>query len=56
MGASCPTTGSRSIFNPSFPYRLTHTVVAVYLTTAFTVIGVAAWYLRRGALRRRNRA
>ena len=38
----------RSIFNPSFPYRLAHTVVAVYLTTAFTVIGVAAWYLRRG--------
>lgn len=36
------------IFNPSFPYRFTHTVVAVYLTTAFTVIGVAAWYLRRG--------
>jgi cytochrome d ubiquinol oxidase subunit I len=36
------------IFNPSFPYRLAHTVVAVYLTTAFTVIGVAAWYLRHG--------
>jgi cytochrome d ubiquinol oxidase subunit I len=36
------------IFNPSFPFRLVHTVVAVYLTTAFTVIGVAAWYLRHG--------
>jgi cytochrome bd ubiquinol oxidase subunit I len=36
------------IFNPSFPYRLIHTVIAVYLTTAFTVIGVASWYLRRG--------
>ena len=36
------------IFNPSFPYRFTHTVMAVYLTTAFTVIGVAAWYLRGG--------
>ena len=34
------------IFNPSFPYRFTHTVVAVYLTTAFTVIGVAAFHLR----------
>jgi cytochrome bd ubiquinol oxidase subunit I len=34
------------IFNPSFPYRFAHTVTAVYLTTAFTVIGVAAWYLR----------
>ncbi|MGH8696189.1 MAG: cytochrome ubiquinol oxidase subunit I, partial [Burkholderiales bacterium] len=31
-----------------FPYRFLHTVVAVYLTTAFTVIGVAAWYLRHG--------
>ena len=36
------------IFNPSFPYRFLHTVTAVYLTTAFTVIGVAAWYLRHG--------
>jgi cytochrome d ubiquinol oxidase subunit I len=34
------------IFNPSFPYRFAHTVTAVYLTTAFTVIGVAAWFLR----------
>jgi cytochrome d ubiquinol oxidase subunit I len=36
------------IFNPSFPFRLMHTVIAVYLTTAFTVIGVAAWYIRHG--------
>jgi cytochrome d ubiquinol oxidase subunit I len=34
------------ILNPSFPFRFTHTVVAVYLTTAFTVIGVAAYHLR----------
>ena len=34
------------MFNPSFPYRFMHTVIAVYLTTAFTVIGVAAYYLR----------
>jgi cytochrome d ubiquinol oxidase subunit I len=34
------------IMNPSFPFRFTHTVVAVYLTTAFTVIGVAAFHLR----------
>src|SRR5690606_24554450 len=25
------------VFNPSFPYRLTHTVIAAYLTTAFVV-------------------
>jgi len=35
------------IFSPSFPYRLAHTVVAVYITTGFVVIGVAALYLRQ---------
>ena len=35
------------VFNPSFPYRFTHMVTAAYLTTAFTVIGVGAWYLLR---------
>lgn len=33
------------IFNPSFPYRFCHMIIASYLTTAFTVGGVAAWYL-----------
>ena len=33
------------IFNPSFPYRLAHTVSAAYLTTAFIVGGVGAWHL-----------
>src|SRR5712691_3311844 len=36
------------IFNPSFPYRLSHTVVAFYVTTGFVVVGVGAYYLRRG--------
>ena len=36
------------IFNPSFPYRLVHTVLAAYLTTALVVGGVAAWHLLRG--------
>jgi cytochrome d ubiquinol oxidase subunit I len=35
------------IFNPSFPYRLAHTVSAAYLTTAFIVGGVGAWHLLR---------
>ena len=35
------------VFNPSFPYRLTHTVIAAYLTTAMAVGGVAAWHLLR---------
>ena len=36
------------IFNPSFPYRLAHVVDAVYITTGFVVVGVAASYLRQG--------
>ncbi|MDZ4306485.1 cytochrome ubiquinol oxidase subunit I [Allopontixanthobacter sp.] len=35
------------VFNPSFPYRLVHTVIAAYLTTAFVVGGVGAWHLLR---------
>ncbi|MGF0539368.1 cytochrome ubiquinol oxidase subunit I [Agrobacterium sp. ES01] len=33
------------IFNPSFPYRLVHMVIAAYLTTAFVVGAVGAWHL-----------
>ena len=36
------------IFNPSFPYRLAHMVLAAFITTCFVIGGVAAWYLRRG--------
>ncbi|NML06265.1 cytochrome ubiquinol oxidase subunit I [Sphingomonas sp. G-3-2-10] len=36
------------IFNPSFPYRLIHTVTAAYLTTSLAVGAVAAWHLLRG--------
>ncbi len=35
------------IFNPSFPFRLVHTVTAAYLTTALVVGGVGAWHLLR---------
>ena len=35
------------IFNPSFPYRLAHTVVAFYCTTGFVVLGTGAWFIRR---------
>ncbi|MGI9301877.1 MAG: cytochrome ubiquinol oxidase subunit I [Gammaproteobacteria bacterium] len=41
------------IFNPSFPYRLVHMVLAAYLTTAFVVGGVGAWHLLKDT---RNRA
>src|SRR6185312_12006630 len=35
------------IFNPSFPYRLAHNVVAFYITTALVVIAVAAYLIRK---------
>jgi cytochrome d ubiquinol oxidase subunit I len=35
------------IFNPSFPYRFFHMVIAAYLTTAFIVAGIGAWYILR---------
>lgn len=34
------------IFNPSFPYRLAHTVCGFYVTTAFVVLGIAAYLIR----------
>ena len=37
-----------AVFNPSFPYRLLHMGTACFLTTAFVVAGVSAWYLLRG--------
>ena len=33
------------IFNPSFPYRFMHMVLAAYLTTAFVVGAVGGWHL-----------
>jgi cytochrome bd ubiquinol oxidase subunit I len=35
------------VFNPSFPYRLVHMVLAAYLTTAFVVGAVGAYHLLR---------
>jgi cytochrome d ubiquinol oxidase subunit I len=46
-GRFYPKDWSEIIFNPSFPYRLFHTVVGFYVTTAFVVVGVAAWLIRR---------
>ncbi len=33
------------VFNPSFPYRLVHMVLAVFLSTALAVGAVGAWHL-----------
>lgn len=43
-GVFYPTSWMEIIFNPSFPYRLAHMVLAAYLTTAFVVGAVASWY------------
>ncbi|WOD11737.1 cytochrome ubiquinol oxidase subunit I [Pseudomonas sp. NyZ704] len=42
------TSWTEAIFNPSFPYRFAHMAVASFLTGAFVVAGVSAWYLLRG--------
>lgn len=50
-GLFYPTSWMEVIFNPSFPYRFMHMVTGAYLTTAFVVGGVGAWYLLRDKYR-----
>lgn len=38
------------VFNPSFPYRLLHMVVAAYLATALIVGAAGGWHLLRGRM------
>jgi cytochrome d ubiquinol oxidase subunit I len=44
-GLLYPTSWLQVIFNPSFPFRFVHMITAAYLTTAFTVAGIGAFYL-----------
>ncbi|MGD8847723.1 MAG: cytochrome ubiquinol oxidase subunit I [Desulfobacteraceae bacterium] len=46
-GLFYPTSWTEIIFNPSFPYRMVHMTIAAYLTTAFVVGGIGAFYLLR---------
>jgi cytochrome d ubiquinol oxidase subunit I len=46
------TSWAQVIFNPSFPYRLAHVLLASALTVAFLLAGVAAWQLLRGTTNR----
>jgi cytochrome d ubiquinol oxidase subunit I len=39
------------IFNPSFPYRFSHTVVAFYITTGFVVAATGAYFILRKTFR-----
>lgn len=43
------------IFNPSFPYRLAHKLLASGLTVAFLLSGVSAWQMLKGATRPETR-
>jgi cytochrome d ubiquinol oxidase subunit I len=54
-GIFMPTSWTAIVFNPSFPYRLLHMVLAAFITTCFVIGGVSAVYLlhnrhREGAL------
>jgi cytochrome d ubiquinol oxidase subunit I len=46
-GQFVPADWLKVIFNPSFPYRLVHMVLAAYLTTALVVGSVGAFHLLR---------
>ena len=45
VGQFVPESWLEIIFNPSFPYRLLHMVLAAYLTTSFVVGAVGAFHL-----------
>jgi cytochrome bd ubiquinol oxidase subunit I len=47
-GLFYPTSWIDVIFNPSFVYRMAHMVSGAYMTTAFVVGGIGAFYLWRG--------
>jgi len=55
VGQFVPTDWWAIIFNPSFPYRLVHTVLAAFLTTAFAVGAVGGFHLLRDATNRQAR-
>ena len=47
-GVAFPTDWMAIIFNPSFPYRMLHMLVASGLTAAFFVAGISAYRLLKG--------
>ncbi len=47
-GIAFPVSWFEIVFNPSFPYRLAHMLLAAYLTTSLVVLAVAARYLLSG--------
>ncbi|MCJ8294169.1 MAG: cytochrome ubiquinol oxidase subunit I [Colwellia sp.] len=47
-GVAFPVDWLAIIFNPSFPYRLSHMVIASGLTAAFLIAGISAYRLLKG--------
>lgn len=47
-GQVIPVDWFKVIFNPSFPYRLSHMVVAAFLSTAVFVGAAGAWHVLKG--------
>jgi cytochrome d ubiquinol oxidase subunit I len=50
-GVTVPVSWFEIIFNPSFPYRFTHMMIATYLTTSLVVAATGARYLLGGRFR-----
>src|SRR5690606_11574729 len=47
-GEFMPTDWLAIVFNPSFPYRLAHKLLASALTASFLIAGLCAWQLLKG--------
>ena len=47
-GIAYPTDWLAIVFNPTFPYRFAHMVIAAYLTTSLVVLAVGARHLLKG--------
>ncbi len=48
-GEFMPTDWMAIVFNPSFPYRLAHKLLASGLTASFLIAGLCAWQLIKGS-------
>ena len=48
-GEFIPTDWLAVVFNPSFPYRFTHKLLASALTASFLIAGLSAWQLLKGS-------
>jgi len=51
-GEFMPTDWMAIVFNPSFPYRLAHKLLASGLTASFLIAGLCAWQLVKGSATR----